>query len=105
MTTRDVEDAYLVDCNVNGKIFLDFVKRCLLDVIQPVDGNNPRSVVVFDNASIHHLETVVDLIEAAGTLVRFLPPYRPDLNPIEELLNHTSESLNTPTRDVQSLGY
>ena len=57
MTTRGVEDAYLVDGNVNGKIFLDFVQRCLLDVIQPFDGNNPRSVVVFDNASIHHLVT------------------------------------------------
>ena len=42
------------------------------------------TVVVFDNASIHHLETVVDLITASGALVRFLPPYSPDLNPIEE---------------------
>ena len=37
MTTRGFEDAYLVDGNINGKIFLDFVQRCLLDVIQPFD--------------------------------------------------------------------
>ena len=93
MTTRGVEDAYLVDGPVNGKIFLDFVQRCLLDVIQPFDGNNPRSVVVLDNASIHHLETVIDLIEAAGALVRFLPPYSPDLNPIEELFSQVKSYL------------
>ena len=71
---------------MNGDIFLRFIQRCLLNIIQPFDGNNHRSIiVVFDNASIrvHHLETVVDLISASGALVRFLPPYRPDLNPIE----------------------
>ena len=101
ITTRGVEDAYLVDGNVNGKIFLDFVQRCLLDVIQPFDGNNPRSVVVLDNASIHHLETVVDLIEAAGALVQFLPPYSPDLNPIEELFSQVKSYLREHEQSYQ----
>ena len=37
-----------------------------------------------DNAAIHHLEAVIDLLTAAGILIRLLPPYSPDLNPIEE---------------------
>lgn len=84
LTTRGMEDVYLVEGSVNGDTFLRFIQRCLLNIIQPFDGNNHRSIVVFDNASIHHLDTVVDLISASGALVRFLPPYSPDLNPIEE---------------------
>ena len=59
-----------------GRYFLDFVEWCLLDVVQP-DGNNPKSVVVLDNAFIHHLETVVDLIEAAEALVWFFTTLQP----------------------------
>ena len=50
----------------------------------PFDGDNSRSVLVMDNAAIHHVEAVIDLLIAAGILIRFLPPYSPDLNPIEE---------------------
>ena len=42
------------------------------------------SVVILDNASIHHTENVVKATEDIGVLVHFLPPYSPDLNPIEE---------------------
>ena len=43
-----------------------------------------RSVVILDNASIHHIDSVVELIEDhAGARVMFLPPYSPDLNPLE----------------------
>ena len=59
-----------------GTFFLQFVQTCLLNIIQPFDGNNARFVVVMDNASIHHVDAVVELITAAGALVQFLPPYR-----------------------------
>jgi transposase len=36
-----------------------------------------------DNASIHHVEDVQDLIEGVGARLLFLPPYSPDLNPVE----------------------
>ena len=51
----------------------------------PFNGTNERSVVVMDNASIHHVDRVVSTIQQTGALVRFLPPYSPDLNPIEEV--------------------
>ena len=76
MSTRGIEDAYLVEGSVNGDIFVNFIQRCPLNIIQPFDGNNPRCVVLIDNAAIHHMDTVTDLITAAGALVRFLPPYR-----------------------------
>ena len=36
-----------------------------------------------DNTSIHHVQSNVQLIESTGTKVIFLPPYSPDLNPLE----------------------
>ena len=44
---------------------------------------NQRSVVIMDNASIHHVDTVQDLIERTGAQLIFLLPYSPDLNPVE----------------------
>ena len=47
------------------------------------NGINPLSVVIMDNASIHHVQSNVRLIESTGAKVLFLPPYSPDLNPLE----------------------
>ena len=47
-----------------------------------------HSVVIMDNCSIHHVAEVKDLIEDAGILLLFLPPYSPDYNPIEELFSY-----------------
>jgi len=44
------------------------------------------NVVVMDNASFHKSEKIQELIEAAGCLLEFLPPYSPDLNPIENAM-------------------
>lgn len=49
----------------------------------PFNGTNPHSVIVLDNASIHHVDKVVELLHSLGALVLFLPPYSPDYNPIE----------------------
>ena len=84
MTWNGIDDAYIVEGNVDSDVFLQFVQRSLLPILLPFDGDNPRSVVILDNASIHHVESVIPLISATGALVRFLPPYSPDLNPLEE---------------------
>lgn len=44
----------------------------------------PGQVVVMDNASFHKSAKTRELIEAVGCRVLFLPPYSPDLNPIEQ---------------------
>ena len=45
----------------------------------------PGSVIVLDNARFHQSPTTQQLVEAAGCQLLFLPPYSPDLNPIEHL--------------------
>lgn len=69
-----MEDVDTYEGNVNGEIFCDFVKRCLVPLLNPFDGTSERSVVVMDNASIHHVENVTSTILATGAIIRFLPP-------------------------------
>ena len=75
----------------------------------PYNGINPHSVVVLDNCSIHHLAEVIASIEDVGALVLFLPPYSPDLNPIEELFSKVKTTLKsfefdmTHITDLQTL--
>ena len=54
----------------------------------PYDGENPRSILVMDNCSIHHVQPVLDTLKQMGILVLFLPPYSPDVNPIEEMFSY-----------------
>jgi transposase len=42
-----------------------------------------HSVIVLDNARIHHNSDWIDMVKCAGGHVEFLPPYSPDFNPIE----------------------
>lgn len=45
-------------------------------------GVNPRSILIMDNASIHHIDQVQDILYNAGCLMWFLPAYSPDMNSI-----------------------
>ena len=68
---------------VNGEHFYDFIRGYLIPQLLPFDGQNPRSVVVMDNCSIHHIQEVSELLNDTGIVLFYLPPYSPDLNPIE----------------------
>jgi len=81
-------DGYIVATTFPGtctaEIFEDFIIDQLLPHCSPFPG--PRSVIVMDNASVHHkqINTIERAAGAAGVLIQFLPPYSPDFNPIEE---------------------
>jgi transposase len=66
-----------VEGAINGQIFRAWVEQHLTKSLRPGD------IVVMDNLSSHKTPGVVAAIEAAGATVRYLPPYSPDLNPIE----------------------
>ena len=67
----------LVNCNVDSHVFHAWVSQDLL----PKLPNN--SVIVMDNATFHKRQDTQDLIAEAGQTLELLPPYSPDLNPIE----------------------
>lgn len=94
MTTRGIEDVYVCTGSVNGDVFEQFLCQCVLPIILPFDGNNPRSVIVMDNASIHHVERVYEIITGVGAKLVFLPPYSPDLMPLEEVFSKVKAALN-----------
>ena len=56
-----------------------------------------------DNAAIHHVESVVNLIESTGAIVMFLPPYSPDIMPIEECFSKVKSYLRANDRLIQIL--
>ena len=93
LTTRGIEDVYITTETVDGEKFEQFLCQCILPIILPFDGNNPRSVVVMDNASIHHLDRVHDIITGVGARLVFLPPYSPDLMPLEEVFSKVKATL------------
>ena len=68
----------VIDGAVTGDLFVAYVRQVLAPGLRPGD------VVVMDNLSSHKRAAVRELIEAAGACVRYLPPYSPDLNPIEQ---------------------
>ena len=68
----------------------------------PFNGTNQHSIVVMDNASIHHVDGITELIQGVGTIPLFLPPYSPDYNPIEELFSKLKTTIKTcEFQDVQ----
>jgi transposase len=66
------------DHPINAALFEEWVKECLAPMLKPGD------VVVMDNLSSHKSERIEELIKAAGAELRYLPPYSPDMNPIEK---------------------
>jgi transposase len=62
---------------MNKKRFTIWVR----DVLAP--RLRPGNIVIMDNLKAHHAARVRELIEERGATIRFLPPYSPDLNPIE----------------------
>ena len=68
---------FLFEGYSNAMVYSTYVEQVLIPTLKP------GMVLIIDNASFHKSTKVIDLIEAAGCRVIFLPPYSPDLNPIE----------------------
>lgn len=67
----------VLDGAINGATFLAYVRQFLAPALKPGD------TVVMDNLSSHKVAGVREAIEAVGARLLYLPPYSPDLNPIE----------------------
>ena len=69
----------VLDGAVNGDVFVAYVEKVLVPELRAGD------VVVLDNLGSHKVSGVRPAIEGAGCRVLYLPPYSPDLNPIEQV--------------------
>jgi len=68
---------FLIEGAVNAAVFTAYLAEVLCPELRRGD------VVVLDNLSTHKIPSVAALVAACGATVRYLPPYSPDLNPIE----------------------
>lgn len=78
MSTRGLIATMTVEAATDREIFLAYLDEVLCPQLHPGD------VVVMDNLSSHKVKGVRERIEAAGAVLLYLPPYSPDLNPIEK---------------------
>lgn len=83
MSIKGIIDVFATHGTTNADKFYEFTLKHLVPHLQPFNGINPNSVVVMDNCAIHHVPKIIEIIEETGALLHFLPPYSPDLNPIE----------------------
>jgi transposase len=79
----------VVDGAVNAEVFEAFVGQVLVPTLRPGD------IVVLDNLSSHKRERTRQLIRSASAEVWFLPPYSPDLNPIENVFSKIKQCLRS----------
>jgi transposase len=71
----------VLDGPINGQSFLAYVEQFLVPTLSPGD------IVIMDNLGSHKGLAVRRAIRAAGAKLLFLPPYSPDLNPIEQVFS------------------
>lgn len=67
----------IIEGAINGELFLAYIEQVLVPELTPGD------TVIMDNLGSHKVAGVQKAIEAAGATLIYLPPYSPDLNPIE----------------------
>jgi transposase len=78
LRTRGLTAPLVVDGAMNGDIFHAYVEQVLAPTLTAGD------IVIMDNLSSHKVAGVREAIEAHGATLVYLPPYSPDLNPIEQ---------------------
>ena len=71
----------VIDGPINGETFLAYIEQFLVPTLKPGD------IVIMDNLGSHKSQKVRKAIRRAGARPIFLPPYSPDLNPIEQVFS------------------
>jgi len=89
MSVRGMVAAMTIEEATDGDIFLAFLDRVLCPALRPGD------VVVMDNLASHKTPRVRERIQRAGAQLLYLPPYSPELNPIEKAWSKLKQMLRS----------
>lgn len=88
----------VTDGPMDGEMFLAYTRNFLTPALRP------RDIVILDNLGSHKVSGVREAILAAGAELLYLPPYSPDLNPIEKFFSKLKALLRkAATRTVDAL--
>ena len=86
------------DGPMTGALFLAYIQEFLCPTLKPGD------IVIADNLSSHKVAGIKEAIESMGATLRYLPPYSPDLNPIEKMFSKLKSLLRkAAARTVDAL--
>ena len=98
-STGVIQEASIVfDGPTDAIVFRSYVEQCLAPALTPGD------IVVMDNLASHKVTGIREAIDEVGASVWYLPPYSPDLNPIEKLWSKVKTWLRRiAARTVQGL--
>ena len=92
-----IDAPWVIDGPINGESFLAYVEQVLVPALKPGD------IVIIDNLGSHKSKAVRRAIRAAGATLFFLPPYSPDLNPIEQVFAKLKHLLrDAEPRDIEA---
>ena len=95
---RELVAPMVADGPMDGEMFRAYVDQCLVPVLRSGD------IVILDNLSSHKVRGVREVIVAAGATLLYLPPYSPDLNPIEKFFAKLKALLRkAAARSVETL--
>lgn len=98
LTTRGFIAPLVLDGAINGEWFRAYVEKVLVPELRPGDA------VILDNLGSHTVAGVREAVERAGCRLLFLPPYSPDLNPIENAFSKLKRLLRKAAeRTVEGL--
>ena len=89
LTTTGLAAMMTIEGGTSHEVFVAFIKHVLAKVLRP------GMTVVLDNAGAHKVTAVLDAFRELGVRVKFLPPYSPDLNPIELAWSKLKEFLRS----------
>ena len=93
-----IDAPWVMDGPINGQAFKTYVETQLIQTLKPGD------IVVLDNLGSHKGKTVRQIVRKAGARLFFLPPYSPDLNPIEQLFSKIKHTMrNAMGRTVKAV--
>ncbi len=81
--------AVSVDATTDAQVFCTFIREALVPVLRA------GQVVIMDNLAAHKVAGVREAIEAAGCRLIYLPPYSPDLSPIEPMWSKLKQALRS----------
>ena len=89
---------FLVDGPVDAEVFLVYLQQVLVPCLHPGD------TLILDNLATHKVRGVEPILQARGVALRYLPPYSPDLNPIEPAFSKLKAHLRqAAARTVEQL--
>jgi transposase len=92
-----IDAPWVIDGPINGELFRLYIEKVLAPTLSPGD------VVVLDNLGSHKARAARTAVRARGAHLLFLPPYSPDLNPIEQVFAKLKHLMRkAQTRDVEA---